>query len=133
MVGAGVDVESVAVRLCAGGDVGAAVGATHPRRPGVPLGGRRNGAGQLGALRRRHGRGINNLFRQVLEVARKLGLGRLGHVAIDSTRVRGAASRDRGWIQKRSCGGNERGGRSGSGKRRVRGRTRTKMRGCRCR
>jgi hypothetical protein len=75
VVGAGVDVESVAVRLCAGGDVGAAVGATHPRRPGVPLGGRRNGAGQLGALRRRHGRGINNLFRQVLEVARKLGLG----------------------------------------------------------
>jgi transposase len=49
----------------------------------------------LSAFRRRHGRGINNVFTQVLELAQKLGMVRLGHVAIDSTRVRGAASRDR--------------------------------------
>jgi len=35
------------------------------------------------------------VFTQVLEVAREMRLVRLGHVAIDSTRVRGAASRDR--------------------------------------
>ena len=49
----------------------------------------------LSAFRRRHARGINDVFTQVLEVARGMGLGSLGHVAIDSTRVRGAASRDR--------------------------------------
>jgi transposase len=49
----------------------------------------------LSAFRRRHGRGINNVFTQVLELARSLGLGRLGHVALDSTRVRSAASRAR--------------------------------------
>lgn len=49
----------------------------------------------LSAFRRRHGRGLNDVFTQVLEVAREMRLGRLGHVAIDSTRVRGAASRDR--------------------------------------
>lgn len=49
----------------------------------------------LSAFRRRHARGINNVFTQVLELARAMGLASLGHVAIDSTRVRGAASRDR--------------------------------------
>lgn len=49
----------------------------------------------LSAFRRRHGRGLNNVFTQVLELARSLGLARLGHVALDSSRVRGAASRDR--------------------------------------
>jgi transposase len=49
----------------------------------------------LSAFRRRHARGINDVFTQVLEVARSLGLVSLGHVAIDSTRVRGAASRER--------------------------------------
>jgi transposase len=49
----------------------------------------------LSAFRRRHGRGINDVFTQVLEVAQRLGMIRLGHVAIDSTRVRGAASRER--------------------------------------
>lgn len=49
----------------------------------------------LSAFRRRHARGINNVFTQVLELARKLGLGHLGHVALDSTRVRGAAARER--------------------------------------
>lgn len=49
----------------------------------------------LSAFRRRHARGINNVFTQVLEWARGMGMGSLGHVAIDSTRVRGAASRER--------------------------------------
>ena len=49
----------------------------------------------LSAFRRRHGRAINNVFTQVLELAQSLGLVRLGHVALDSTRVRGAASRER--------------------------------------
>jgi transposase len=49
----------------------------------------------LSAFRRRHARGINNVFTQVVEIARNLGLASLGHVAIDSTRVRGAAARDR--------------------------------------
>jgi transposase len=49
----------------------------------------------LSAFRRRHGRGINDVFTQVLELARSMGLVSLGHVAIDSTRVRAAASRDR--------------------------------------
>jgi transposase len=49
----------------------------------------------LSAFRRRHARGINEVFTQVLELARAMGMVSLGHVAIDSTRVRGSASRDR--------------------------------------
>jgi transposase len=46
-------------------------------------------------FRRQHRRAINDLFTQVLELAREAGLGRLGHVAIDSTRVAANASRNR--------------------------------------
>lgn len=49
----------------------------------------------LNAFRRRHPRALNDLFTQVLEWARGLGWGRLGHVALDSTRVAANASRDR--------------------------------------
>lgn len=49
----------------------------------------------LSAFRRRHGRGLNDVFTQVLEMARKMKLVRLGQVAIDSTRVQAAASRNR--------------------------------------
>jgi hypothetical protein len=49
----------------------------------------------LNAFRRQHRRAINDLFTQVLEWARAAGLGRLGHVAIDSTRVAANASRNR--------------------------------------
>jgi len=48
----------------------------------------------LSAFRRRHARGLNEVFTQVVEMARGLGLGRLGMVAIDSTRIRAQASRD---------------------------------------
>lgn len=49
----------------------------------------------LNAFRRRHGKGLNDLFTQVVELARASGLGRLGHVAIDSTRIAANASRNR--------------------------------------
>jgi len=49
----------------------------------------------LSEFRRRHGRGINDIFTQVLEWARQMGWGRLGRVVIDSTRVKASACRDR--------------------------------------
>jgi len=49
----------------------------------------------LNAFRTRHAEAMNGLFVQVVEVARGLGMARLGHVAIDSTRVRANASRRR--------------------------------------
>ena len=49
----------------------------------------------LNAFRRRHPKALNDLFTQVLELARAAGLGRLGHVAIDSTRVAANASPNR--------------------------------------
>ena len=49
----------------------------------------------LNHFRRRHRRAINDVFTQVLETARKLGMGKLGAVAIDSTRVAANASPDR--------------------------------------
>jgi len=58
-------------------------------------GGQRPDNWSLSAFRRRHGRALNDTFTQVVEMARKLGMGRLGTVAIDSTRIRANASRDR--------------------------------------
>jgi transposase len=49
----------------------------------------------LNDFRTRHAQALNDLFVQVVEVARGLGMARLGHVAIDSTRVRANASRHR--------------------------------------
>ncbi|MBV8400398.1 MAG: transposase [Acetobacteraceae bacterium] len=49
----------------------------------------------LNEFRRRQARGLNDLFTQVVEVARAAGMGKLGHVAIDSTRVAANASRNR--------------------------------------
>ena len=49
----------------------------------------------LNAFRRRHAKGLNDLFTQVVELARKAKLGKLGHVAIDSTRIAANASRNR--------------------------------------
>jgi transposase len=49
----------------------------------------------LNEFRRRHPRALNDVFTQVVEAARKMGLGRLGRVAIDSTRVQANASPDR--------------------------------------
>ena len=49
----------------------------------------------LNQFRRRHARAINDVFTQVLGMARQRGLARLGKVAIDSTRIKANASRDR--------------------------------------
>src|SRR5262252_1824731 len=49
----------------------------------------------LNAFRQRHPKALNDLFTQVVELAREAGLGRLGHVAIDSTRVKANASPNR--------------------------------------
>jgi transposase len=49
----------------------------------------------LSAFRRRHARALNDCFTQVLEMARTLGIGKLGKVAIDSTRIKASACRDR--------------------------------------
>jgi transposase len=49
----------------------------------------------LNEFRRRHGKGLNDLFTQVVELARKAKMGKLGHVAIDSTRIAANASRYR--------------------------------------
>ena len=49
----------------------------------------------LSGFRRRHERAINDAFTQVLEWIRDRGGARLGRVAIDSTRIRAQASRDR--------------------------------------
>ena len=49
----------------------------------------------LNEFRRRHPRALNDVFTQVVEAARSLGLGRLGRVAIDSTRIQANASADR--------------------------------------
>src|SRR6266571_1477667 len=46
----------------------------------------------LNEFRKRHGRAMNDIFTQVVELARTLGLGKLGHVAIDSTRIAANAS-----------------------------------------
>jgi transposase len=49
----------------------------------------------LNEFRKRHPKALNDMFTQVLETARALGLGQLGRVAIDSTRVAASASPDR--------------------------------------
>ena len=49
----------------------------------------------LNDFRRRHRRALNDVFTQVVELARGLGMGRLGHVAIDSTRISANASGNR--------------------------------------
>lgn len=48
----------------------------------------------LNEFRKRHGRAMNDVFTQVVELARALGMGKLGHVAIDSTRIAANAAAD---------------------------------------
>lgn len=48
----------------------------------------------LNDFRRRHARALNDVFTQVVELAREAGMGRLGHVAIDSTRIAANAAAD---------------------------------------
>ena len=48
----------------------------------------------LNEFRKRHARALNDMFTQVVELARRLGMGKLGHVAIDSTRIAANAAAD---------------------------------------
>jgi len=48
----------------------------------------------LNEFRKRHGRAINDGFTQVVELARSLGMGKLGQMAIDSTRIAANAAAD---------------------------------------
>lgn len=48
----------------------------------------------LNEFRKRHGRAMNDVFTQVVELGRSLGMGKLGHVAIDSTRIAANAAAD---------------------------------------
>jgi transposase len=58
-------------------------------------GGQRPDNWALSAFRRPHGRALNDVFTQVVEMARGLGMGKLGMVALDSTRIRASASREK--------------------------------------
>jgi transposase len=49
----------------------------------------------LNEFGKRHPRALNDVFTQVVEAARGMGMGKLGRVAIDSTRVAANASPDR--------------------------------------
>jgi transposase len=49
----------------------------------------------LNEFRKRHPKALNDVFTQVVEAARGMGMGQLGRVAIDSTRVAANASPDR--------------------------------------
>ncbi|HVT83032.1 MAG TPA: IS1182 family transposase [Phycisphaerae bacterium] len=49
----------------------------------------------LNDFRRRQRRALNDVFTQVVELAREMGLGSLGHVAVDTTRVAANAARHR--------------------------------------
>lgn len=55
----------------------------------------------LSAFRRRHRRGINDVFTQVLEMVRDAQMGRLGTVAVDSTPIKAENGRGRVDSQKR--------------------------------
>jgi len=48
----------------------------------------------LNEFRKRHGRALNDVFTQVVELGRSLGMGKLGQVAIDSTRIAANAAAD---------------------------------------
>jgi transposase/IS5 family transposase len=48
----------------------------------------------LNEFRKRQGRALNDVFTQVVELARAVGMGQLGHVAIDSTRIAANAAAD---------------------------------------
>ncbi len=58
-------------------------------------GGERVDNWSLSAFRRRHRMALNDAFTQVLEWAQSRGMGKLGRVAIDSTRIQANASRDK--------------------------------------
>jgi len=61
----------------------------------------------IAAFRRRHLTALSGLFLQVLMLCRKAGLARLGHVALDGTKVRANASRHKAMSYERLCSSEE--------------------------
>src|SRR3990172_426819 len=51
----------------------------------------------IAEFRRRHLGGMQALFLEVLQLCQKAGLVKLGHVALDGTKIKANASRDRNW------------------------------------
>ena len=62
----------------------------------------------VAAFRRRHLPALAGLFLQVLMLCRKAGLAKLGHVALDGTKVRASASRHKAMSYERLCSSEER-------------------------
>jgi hypothetical protein len=87
----------MAVRVCDGDDHSKALIAATGEDLALRFlaGGTRVDNWALSAFRRRHAPALNNAFTQILEMVRSLGLGKLGRVAIDSTRIKANASPDR--------------------------------------
>ena len=61
----------------------------------------------IAAFRRRHLTALSGLFLQVLMLCREAGLARLGHVALDGTKVRANASRHKAMSYERMCSSEE--------------------------
>jgi transposase len=61
----------------------------------------------IAAFRRRHLTALSGLFLQVLMLCRKAGLVKLGHVALDGTKVRANASRHKAMSYERMCAAEE--------------------------
>ena len=61
----------------------------------------------IAAFRRRHLAALSGLFLQVLMLCRKAGLAKLGHVALDGTKVRANASRHKAMSYERMCSSEE--------------------------
>lgn len=57
----------------------------------------------LAEFRQRHLKALAALFLQVLKLCQKAGLVKLGHVALDSTKIKANASRYRNWSYERLC------------------------------
>lgn len=57
----------------------------------------------LSEFRKRHLAALSGLFRQVLELAQTAGLVRLGHVALDGTKIRANASKHKAMSYDRLC------------------------------
>jgi len=62
----------------------------------------------VAAFRRRHLPALAGLFLQVLMLCREAGLAKLGHVALDGTKVRANASRHKAMSYERLCSSEER-------------------------
>jgi len=61
----------------------------------------------IAAFRRRHLPALSGLFLQVLTLCRKAGLAKLGHVALDGTKLRASASRHKAMSYERMCSAEE--------------------------